>query len=362
MKKGKPRIFVGINEITDFTLNLSRGIRELGFPVTNAVLEPNTPVVETGVRPDRYIKRGGNKYSHFIHRTAEFIRAAPSHDIFVFIFAESFLPSALLTSGSAAVRWLAYRDLPLLRAMGKKIVIVANGCDVRHYSATEKQAREDGFKYHVCIDCDHRDSCSLALNSKKVEIVERYADSIFTNPVVGVLFKRRFFNILPPIDLSTVSYTFNATDNPLVIHAPTNRSRKGTKYIIEAAERLEKEGHRFRFFLCENMTSKETRKTLGESEIVVDQLLSRGQGLFAVEAMASGNAVLNHATPGLYGYTADLPVVTSDPDTVYENLKMVLEDTGLREERARRGRAYVEKYHDHVAVAGKMLAEMGVLP
>ena len=130
---------------------------------------------------------------------------------------------------------------------------------------------------------------------------------------------------------------------------------------LPVIEKLKKEGYRFRLLLCENMNIEEIREKLVESEIVVDQLLSRGHGLFAVEAMASGNVVLNHATPGLYGYSNDLPVITSDPDTIYDNFKMVLENPALRLEKARLGRAYVEKHHDHVAVARKLLTQIGEL-
>lgn len=362
MGKKKPKIFIGINEIADITLTLAQGLRELGYDVTNAVLKQDTPVMEYGRRHTRYIKRGANKYAHLLHRLVEFCRVAPFHDIFIFNFSESFLPSALLSTRSGIVRWLAYRDLPLLRAMGKKIAIISNGCDVMHYSAVAKQAAEDGFTYHICLDCDSRQDCSLDLQRKKVELIERYADYLFTNPLVGVLFRRPFFTISVPIDLSTISYAFTPTRNPLILHAPTNRSKKGTKYLIEAVERLRKEGHRFRLLLCENMTNVETRKKLTQSEIVVDQLLGRGHGLFTVEAMASGNAVLVHAIPGLYGYPPDLPIIPTKPDTIYENLKLVLDDPGLRQKRATVGRAFVEKHHDHVVVARRLLTQMGETP
>ena len=174
-----------------------------------------------------------------------------------------------------------------------------------------------------------------------------------------MLFKRAFFNILAPINLSKVRCAFTSTDNPLILHAPTNRSIKGTKYILGATERLRREGHRFRLLLCENMTNVKVREKLAESEIVVDQLLARGQGLFAVEAMASGNAVINHVTPGLYGFPPELPVITADPDTVYDKLKMLLENPDLRLQKAREGRAYVEKHHDHVVAARKLLTQIG---
>ena len=362
MGKRKPRIFVGINEIGDFTLNLAKGFRKLGYRVTNLALESDSPILESGVRHDRYIHRGETLCSDFFHRLRAFCGAAPFHDIFIFVFAESFFPSGWLAFESRIARWLAYRDLSLLKAMGKKIAVVTNGCDVRHYSANEKNAKRDGFTYHFCLDCELRKDCSLSLKKKKVEMIERYADYIFAYPMYGSLFSRPFSRPVLPIDLSAFRFSCTPTGNPLVIHAPTNRSLKGTKYILEAVERLTREGHSFRFLLCENMTNRQTREKLAESEIVVDQVLGRGHGLFALEALACGNVVLNHATPGRYGFPPDQPFIVTTPDTVYDNLKMVLENPELRWEKAREGRAYVEKYHGHVDVARAFLAQIGESP
>lgn len=362
MGKRKPKIFIGINEIGDYTLNLSLGFRELGYEVTNAVLEPDSPVLEFRAKHDRYIKRGTNKGTLLLYRLLEFTRTALCHDIFIFIFSESFFPSSLLLAKSRIARWLAYRDLPILKAMGKKIVIVTNGSDVRHFSETEKQASEDGYKYHVCLNCAYRETCFLSLKKEKVGIIERYADYIYSTPLIGHLFKRPYINFKLPVVLSRTRYAFTVTPDPLILHAPTDRSIKGTKYIIEAVERLGKEGYRFRFLLCENMKNTEVMKKLEESEIVVDQLLARGHGLFALEAIARGNVVLNHATPGRYGSPPDQPFIITTPDTVYDNLKMVLENPGFRVKKAQEGRAYVEKYHDHVDVSRKFLTDIGELP
>jgi hypothetical protein len=69
------------------------------------------------------------------------------------------------------------------------------------------------------------------------------------------------------------------------------------------------------------MDNEEVRKKLADAEIVVDQLLGRGHGLFAVEAMASGNVVLGGAIASYGRYPKSLPIITTTPDTIYENLK-----------------------------------------
>jgi len=107
------------------------------------------------------------------------------------------------------------------------------------------------------------------------------------------------------------------------------------------------------------MKNEEVKAKLAESEIVIDQLLVPGHGLFAIEAMASGNAVLGSAISGRFGFPEDLPILTTTPDNIYENLKMVLENPQLRIDLAHKGRAYVEKYHDHIQVAKYLMEQIG---
>jgi hypothetical protein len=149
-------------------------------------------------------------------------------------------------------------------------------------------------------------------------------------------------------------------DPPLVIHAPSNNLIKGTKYVLEAVKRLRGEGYKFLFELCQNMENIEVRKKLTRSQIVIDQLIFPGYGIFAIEAMASGNAVIGSAVPGYNGFADDMPVLTTTPDTIYEHLKSLLENPRLRTDLAIRGRKWVEKYHDHRVVTKDFIKAIGI--
>ncbi len=357
----KPKIFIGIHEIGDLSLCLTQGFRELGFEVTNIVPEADSPLLHREHMHDRYIRRTRNKYLYVLFRLKVFLQNVLYHDIFIFIFSETFF-SFFLTSGrNRHLQWLGYFDLALLKLMGKTTVVYTNGCDVRHYSLVEHEANTKGYKYHICFGCDLKKECSLSVKQMKVKKIEKYADYIFSHPLTGYLFKREYLVTRLPINLKTISFKINNSVEPLILHAPSKSEIKGTKYILEAIERLRRDGYRFNFSLCESMDNMELRAKLVESEIVIDQLLAHAHGLFAIEAMASGNVVLGNVKPGQYGFPEDLPIITTDPDNVYENLRTVLENRQLRIELAQRGRIYVEKYHDHVKVAEDFLQKIAVI-
>jgi glycosyltransferase involved in cell wall biosynthesis len=355
--KKKRKIFIGIHEIGDMSLCLAQGFRELGFEVTNIVSETDSPLLRHRDKHDGYIKQTQNKYLYFLYSLKTFLQNVPYHGIFIFIFSETFF-SGLLNSRRKFLRRISYFDLALLKLMGKKIVVFTNGCDIRHYSSVEREAREKGHKYHICFDCNLKEKCSLSVKTMKVKKIEKYADYIFSHPVTGYLFNRKCILPRVPINLSTVSFELNNSSEPLILHAPSKSTKKGTRYLLEAVEKLKKEGYQFKFLLCENMDNVEVRRKLSQSEIVVDQLLAPAHGLFAIEAMASGNVVLGNAKGGHYAFPEDLPILTTNPDNIYENLKMVLEDPQLRIEMAQKGRIYVEKYHDHIKVAGDFLRQI----
>lgn len=353
----KRKIFIGIQEIGDISLCLAQGFRELGFEVTNIVSEIDSPLLRRRDRHDGYIKRTQNKYLYILYRLKTFLQSVPYHDIFIFIFSETFF-SFLLNSRYKHLQRLSYFDLPLLKLAGKKIVVFTNGCDVRHYSLVEPEAQEKGHKYHICFDCNLREKCSLSVKRIKVKKIEKYADYVFSHPLTGHLFNRKCILPRVPINLGTVSFELNKSPEPLILHAPSKSIKKGTRYLLEAVEKLKKEGYRFKFLLCENMDNVEVRRKLSRSEIVVDQLLARAYGLFAIEAMASGNVVLGNAKGGDYGFPEELPILTTNPDNIYENLEMVLKNPQLRIEMAQKGRVYVEEYHDHIKVAKDFLRQI----
>ena len=74
---------------------------------------------------------------------------------------------------------------------------------------------------------------------------------------------------------------------PIVVHAPSNRARKGTENVIAACRELDVE-----LEIVEGLHHDEARKRYERADIVVDQLNAGWYGLFAIEAMALGKPVV----------------------------------------------------------------------
>lgn len=358
----KRRIFVGFHEIGDYTLCLSKGLRELGFQVSNVVLEINSELSMREDRHDRYIKRSSRFIVMQMRLFVELIRQILRQDVFVFNFSRSFL-SSFMSSRLPFARSIGALELVVLKRLGKKIVNVVNGSDLRSVRLLAEELLRDGLTEHAkyvaselaFLDEDHLEEQRRV----KAAFIERYADYIFVRPNAAQLLKNNHPFLWVPIDLRTVRFAVPDDESPLVLHAPSKRRIKGTGFVNEAVDQLKREGYNFRFELCENMSNIEVRERLTQSQIVIDQLILPGYGLFAIEAMATGNAVIGSAVPGYNGFARDMPVLTTTPSSIYRNLKWIIENRRPRVELAIKGRKWVEKYHDHRVVTRNFAESIG---
>ncbi|SFV01733.1 glycosyltransferase family 4 protein [Alicyclobacillus macrosporangiidus] len=145
-------------------------------------------------------------------------------------------------------------------------------------------------------------------------------------------------------------------DRPLIVHAPTNPLFKGTAYIEEAIETLREQGLRFRYQRVENVSNQEALALYRSADIVVDQILCGSYGLLAVESMSLGKPVVGYIREDLVKtFPETPPIVSANPDQVYDALKELIQNPVLRVEKGRQGRLYAERHHAAEVVAQQLL-------
>ena len=142
---------------------------------------------------------------------------------------------------------------------------------------------------------------------------------------------------------------------PLVVHAPSNREKKGTAHVIEACAQLPVE-----LEIVEGVPHTEARDLYARADIVVDQLNAGWHGVFALEAMALGKPVISHLKPDVVeasaaGYGVRVPIVPATKETLVAALRPLVEDAALRRELGAASRAYVEQVHDIDRVADRLI-------
>jgi glycosyltransferase involved in cell wall biosynthesis len=141
----------------------------------------------------------------------------------------------------------------------------------------------------------------------------------------------------------------------LIIHAPSNRDKKGTRFVIEACAQLPVE-----LEIVEGVPYDQARRLYERADIVVDQLNAGWHGVFALEAMALGKPVVTFLDPDAVERSAKmfgvrLPIVPASKETLVDALRPLVESPALRREIGRASRAYVEQVHDIDQIAARLL-------
>jgi glycosyltransferase involved in cell wall biosynthesis len=239
-----------------------------------------------------------------------FARLAPETDVFHFYFGLTLVPKSL--------------QFALLRMLGKMSVMHFLGSDIRG-------------KLPEQLDWSRRAGA---------RVVGSY-DAIRWVPDAVV--------IPPGIDLSGIEASPPSDrERPVVVHAPSSRSKKGTEHVVAACEQLDVE-----LEIVEGLDHREAFERYRNADVVVDQLNAGWYGVFAIEAMALGKPVVTflhdeavRRTEEAFGL--EVPIVRATKETLADAMRPLVESPEERRRVGAASRAYVERVHDADAVAARL--------
>lgn len=342
------KIFIGLNNIASMFCDMKDGFEKLGLetliisqykPGVNIIqdcADYNTYSIKELVpvfRPNRIAYPLRNWWAKKVDRFF-FKKALRECDVFLFI-SDSFLPD--------------FSDLKEIKSRGKKIIFVFVGDDVRWFNSMKAEFSNYGLQPLEYPSNELKTLAALEKRLQRIRIVEKHADFIFSRLDQAQLQLRPYFRWNMMVNPGKISENcYQRINNPIVVHAPSSREVKGTKYLLWAVEKLKTEGYEFEFSLIENVPNIEAIRMYGEADILVDQLLCPGTGKLATEALATGTIVLSNMSYGIYPQNnpTDCPVIDVNPNTIYERLKWLIENPDYRVEHSKKGRPYVEKELD----------------
>lgn len=251
-------------------------------------------------------------------------------------------------------------DLQLIKNAGKKIIMHHRGNDVRFRTlAKEGPGYKNPYVYAEGSRDDDFIHESLTYFSKIVDcaIVQDY--ELYQYVISYYEKENKPVYILPRlIDLSNIQPKPKKKNNKklTVIHAPTQQDFKGTKYIEKAVNALQQK-YDFTYQRIEGLSRQEALERYKDADIIIDQILCGSYGNLSVEGMAYGKPVICYIREDLIKkYPTELPIISANPDTIYEALQQLITKPSMREELGVAGRFYVEKYHEASLVTNKLIS------
>jgi glycosyltransferase involved in cell wall biosynthesis len=237
----------------------------------------------------------------------------PETDLFHFYFGKTLVPKKL--------------NMPILRATRKKSVMHFLGDDIRG-------KRIDELEYRKKFDAT---------------IVGSYAATRWVPDATAV--------IPPGLDLRDYELVLPVErERPLVVHAPSDPEKKGTKHVIAACEQLPVD-----LDVVHGVPHDLAVERFKQADIVVDQMHYLWHGVFAIESMAYGKPVVTHLDETAVRQTEEafglkVPIVSATKDDLVEKLRPLVESFELRKRLGQESRAYVERVHDLERVADRFIA------
>ncbi|NYV67788.1 glycosyltransferase family 1 protein [Bacillus sp. Gen3] len=244
-----------------------------------------------------------------------------------------------------------FQDLSIIKEKKKKMIMHHWGNDVRFH---EQAKINNPYVYTG-------DSPPNEVMHERLTKISKYIKQAIVQDYEVYEYVKNYYekvHVLPiAIDVSSITPKFPSIvkKKPLVLHAPTNPEFKGTVYVEDVIQKLQTT-HEFEYKRIEKMSNEEALKLYEDADIIIDQILCGSYGLLSVESMALGKPVITFIRPDLLNtFPPELPIVNANPDNLYDQVKLLLENPILRQHLGLLGRKYVSTYHNHPVVCEKLL-------
>ena len=333
VKNDELHVLHGMTEIAGQNSYAVLGLREIGVDADSVVLMENP----FGYRNDVVLNVDRNdrkKRPAAILTLAKFLRRAlKRYNVFHFHFGNS----------------IGFNhELFLYRLRKKKIFYEFHGSDIRDIRKFCETSKMD---YLPEQDIDEHTKKRNRKICRKADGIILHDDELIPYlpeehaPVYGVPLR-------VDIERFTPAYPEERPEKLRIVHAPSKRGIKGTRFILEAFDRLKEKYPQLEFVLVEGKTQEEAFEVYRTADIIVDQVFVGTYGVFSIECMAMGKPVICYIDPRMWkSYPPELPVISADKDEVEKKLEELILDGTRRKELGMAGRRYVERYHDYRAVA-----------
>jgi glycosyltransferase involved in cell wall biosynthesis len=344
----KARILHAPTNIAGIAGLLSQAQRERGYDATSVQYVANNYDFDT----DRTLglSRDDNPLKKIVTTGAFAREAIKDYDIFHLYFGNTLFP-------------YPYPDLPVLRALGKKIVFHFCGCDVRDRDITMRKHYVSG-----CSEC-----VSLVCLGKR-HPNPSWADVTLVSTPDLLEFVPGARLMPGPVDLAKWTprpprTTPISKEDPVrILHAPSDREIKGTQHLLDAIERLKAAGYPIELLLLEGVPHDQVAEFCNMADLAVDQLMIGAYGTVAIEMMAKGVPVVCRIRDDLRPfYPADLPIISAEPfsdarrpgktrgNHIYTVLENLLLHPETWQELGRRSVEYVRHEHEMHVVAQRVV-------
>ena len=243
----------------------------------------------------------------------EFLRFLLTQDIFEFdIFHYNWPIASLLPQN---------KDIPYLKKKNKKIFLHYHGDDIR--------------------------------NKKERETLQHVNGKIISTPDLKKFLPDAEW-VPFPYNIRGLNYQKGWNEPLKILHAPSDRTRKGTAIILKAMKEVQKR-YPVTFQLLEGISNEYVLEHMAQADIVIDQIGPGWYGKVTLEALYSGAVSCFFLNPDLASYIPIEFYCSITPETMVTRISELIENEGLRDNMRTRGYTYLKTHHDSRKIMQQLL-------
>lgn len=188
-------------------------------------------------------------------------------------------------------------ELPLLKKMGRKIVVHYRGCEARD------QARNMELhpKSNICQDCDYNGMVCRA-GRKRVELSQKYGDEfLVTTPDMQDFMPTalHFPFFLPEIDYEKYkAFDTLPSGNPFkIVHVTNHPGIEGTRHIQAAIDNLKAKGYEIQFNFLKGVTPEKALEAYRDAHLSIGKMKMGYYANAQIESMYLGVPAVTNVRP-----------------------------------------------------------------
>lgn len=246
-------------------------------------------------------------------------------------------------------------DVKYLKKLGKKLVFHFGGCDIRE-EAVNRQLHP---QFNICQECTYdRRYCAGKFVRRKRRIARRYGDLfLVTTPDMRDFIPEAHHLpfMSPPLDPDRIPEMERDRSVVRIVHTSNHEGIDGTRYLVEAVERLKEMGYRIELVHPRQVPHEEALRIYQSADIAVGKLKMGYYANFQIETMALGKPTLCYIRPDLVALCPEIPILNTRPETLLSDLKALLDHPESWAELGAQGRTFVARYHNNREIGRRLL-------
>ncbi len=354
------RISIGPGEVAGYFSRLKSGFDKLGIPSEYFVLSANKFSYEES---DYFLKTAFQRVTRLCAHENGIIRLIGSGlalcvRIAVFLYA-LFRCDVFIFSGFGS--FFRFYELPLLRLLGKKVLVIYLGSDARPPIFSGRHLDDDGS--YVDPFTAYQEALNMVARIRRVE---KYSDVIINHTSTAQYFIKpfvRLFAVGMPIDscLDLPSLKKNQSNTVQILHAPSRPLAKGSLIFRRIIDELRVEGYLIKFVELMGVPNSVVLQELQRCDFLVDEIYTdTPMGMIATEAAIFGKPTV---TGSWYVGQSKIdnpefdfpPSLFVEENLVKQSIRKMIEDPEFRLDLGRNAQNFIRNNWDSTKVAQNYL-------